>query len=144
MAEAKREIQVACPIEHFYRVITDFDNYTDFLSGLVAVTAKPMGENVWHVTYRIRVFKEIEYTLEMRGTPSTRLEWTLVKGDFMKSNSGEWTLSAHGPDNTIATYRVALQLNALVPASITKQLAEASLPKMMGDFKVRAESTRHA
>lgn len=144
MAEAKRDILIACPLEHVFSVITDFDHYAQFLSGVVSVTSKLVQDHVWDVTYRIRVFKEIEYTLRMKAMAPDRVEWTLVKGDFMKANEGEWTLVAQGANNTLATYRVSLQLNALVPASITKQLAEASLPKMMGDFKARAESTWQA
>ena len=68
-----------------------------------------------------------------------RMDWTLVKGDFMKRNEGGWRLEALDGGRTRATYRIALALGAIVPESITNRLAAEQLPSTLEAFKSRIE-----
>ena len=141
MAEASKSIEIACSAEHFYKVVTDFEKHPSFVSGLLGVEVLSQKDNVWRVKYKIRVIKEIEYELEQIGEPFSAVRWHLIKGQFMKVNEGSWKIEELAPDRIRATYTITLKLSSLVPGSITTQLAQASLPKMLEEFKEYAEKT---
>lgn len=141
MAEIVRSIEIDVPVEHMYKVITDFEHLKEFVTGVIETHVEYReGEN-YRVRYKIKMIKDIEYTLNLKGTPPNRLEWSLVRGDMMKENKGAWELTPIGNDRTLATYKIDLQLLSFVPGAITKQLTEMSLPKMLQEFKKRAELT---
>ena len=141
MAEATKSIEINCSAEHFYHVLTDFEKHPEFVSGLLDVKVLSHEDNVWRVKYRIKMIKEVEYELEQRGEPFKSVKWKLIKGQFMKVNEGSWQIEELGPDKIKATYSITLKLSALVPSSITTQLAQMGLPKMLQEFKEYAEKT---
>lgn len=141
MTEAIRTVDIDCPIEHMYQVITDFESLPAFVTSLLGVTVDQVDGDVFHVSYRIKMLKEVEYTLELHGTPPNRLEWHLLEGEFMKGNDGAWELERIAEDRTRATYRIDLALPVHVPSSVTRNLADASLPRMLDEFRVHAEKT---
>ena len=141
MAEATRSIEVNCSAEHFYKVITDFERHKDFVSGLLDVKVLSHEGETWRVKYRIKMIKEIEYELEQKGEPFKAVRWKLIKGQFMKVNEGSWVIEEIGPEKIKATYSITLKLSSLVPSSITTQLAQIGLPKMLQEFKEYAEKT---
>lgn len=141
MAEAQRSIEINCSAEHFYKVITDFESLPKFVSGLLDVRVLSHEDNTWRVKYRIKLIKEVEYELEEIGEPYKGLKWKLIKGQFMKVNEGSWKIEELDKERIKATYSITLKLSSLVPSSITTQLAELSLPKMLQEFKDYAEKT---
>lgn len=141
MSEAVRSVDVECPIEHMYRVITDFESLPEFVTSLLGVTVDSREDETYRVSYRIRLTKEIQYTLELNGFPPERLEWHLLGGEFIRGNDGAWELEALDGERTRATYRIDLTLPIMVPASVTRNLAEVSLPLMLDEFRVHAEKT---
>jgi hypothetical protein len=100
----------------------------------------PRRSNTVEVTYWLDVkLKVIEYSLTHVETSPGRIDWHLIKGEFMKGNEGSWTLEVTPSGGTRATYSIELNLGALVPASLEKALAEQGLPNMLANFKARAE-----
>jgi len=138
---AQQSIDIACTAEHFYKVLTDFAKHKDFVSDLLDVKVLDHSGETYKVKYKIKVLKEIEYELEHSGVPGKSVKWHLIKGQFMKVNQGEWEIQETGPESIHVTYKIELKLSALVPSSVTTQLAQMGLPKMLREFKDYAEST---
>jgi hypothetical protein len=60
----------------------------------------------------------------------------------MKDNKGGWVLEDLGNGTTKATYTVDVTLGALVPKTIVNALVDTSLPKLLENFKKRAEAAK--
>ncbi|MHB8418031.1 MAG: type II toxin-antitoxin system RatA family toxin [Myxococcales bacterium] len=147
MAEAQRSVVVAVPPEKLWSVISDYEKYPQFIPEMRAVRVLETKGNVQRVSFEIEIavlaFKRrVHYTLEFTNTPPLRVRWRLIESDLIKGNDGGWTLEAAGEGKTRATYQIELRLGPLVPKAVSNFLAEQSLPKLLEQFKGRAESLR--
>jgi ribosome-associated toxin RatA of RatAB toxin-antitoxin module len=139
MAKAQRSIVIDVPADKLYDVISDFGKYAEFLPEVKKTEVKTEGAALL-VTYTIDIkATKISYTLRHTGTKPGKLQWTLVKGDMMKTNDGTWTLRTLPDGRTEATYDIELKLGALVPSFMEKALAEQGLPALLDNFRKRAE-----
>ncbi|MDF1563528.1 MAG: SRPBCC family protein [Deltaproteobacteria bacterium] len=140
MAWAERSIEIDAGLERVWQVITDFEAYPEFLADMQEARIDSReGETGVRASFELQILKRIRYTLDFSLAPPERMDWTLVKGDFMKRNEGGWRLQALGEGRTRATYRIALALGAIVPESITNRLAAEQLPSTLEAFKRRIE-----
>ncbi|HLD43947.1 MAG TPA: SRPBCC family protein [bacterium] len=134
-----QSIEIKATPKRCYEVITDYEGYRDFLSSVDDVVVSNKKGNTCEVTYTIKVIKEISYTLKMKATPPSKVEWSLVKSNIMKDNHGHWELEEVKKGVTLATYNVDIKFGLLVPGSVTKILVDKHLPAMLKDFKKRIE-----
>jgi ribosome-associated toxin RatA of RatAB toxin-antitoxin module len=147
MAEAQRTVVVDVPREKLWGVISDYEKYPQFISEMRSVRVLETKGNVQRVSFEIEIqvlafTRKVHYTLEFTNTPPEKVRWRLVESDLVKGNDGGWTLEAAGEGKTKATYQIELRLSALVPKAVSNFLAEQSLPKLLDQFKRRAESLR--
>jgi ribosome-associated toxin RatA of RatAB toxin-antitoxin module len=139
MAKVNRSIEINATPEHVFKVITDYEKYPEFLTGAKRVTAKRNGNTV-DVTNEIAVVgTSIKYTLRMVEKAPHEISWSLVDGQFMKSNDGLWKLESAGEGKTRAHYSIDIGVGMLVPKSVINGLVDSGLPKMLEEFKARAE-----
>jgi len=138
MAGASRSIVINAPIEKVFDIVTDFDKYPEFVPDLAGIKVKSKNGNVAEVTFTINVMMKISYTLRLVETRPTKVDWTLVDGQMMKTNEGGWLLEDQS-GKTKATYTVDVGLKGLVPKSVVNTLVDVNLPKMLEAFKRRAE-----
>ncbi len=94
------------------------------------------------VTFTVSMIKKITYTLDIKLNPPKGLSWKLVKGDMMKTNSGQWKLSEHKNGHTHAVYEIDMGFGTMVPKAISNKLIGSNLPAMMRNFKYRAEELK--
>lgn len=140
MASARRSIDIEVPPERFFELLQDYQRYPEFLPEVRSVRVGARSGASVQVTYKLDVsLKIIEYTLDHVETAPANIVWHLVRGEFMKSNDGSWTLELLPSGGTRATYAIELNLSSLVPASLERALAEQGLPNMLSNFKARAE-----
>ncbi len=145
MPKAQRSVVVNVPPDKFFAVISDFDSYAKFIPEMRAAHTISASGNVKRVAFEIEVAvlafkKRVHYTLEFTESPPAGVTWRLVESDTVKANNGSWSLRDLGSGKTEATYAIELQLGALVPKAVSTFLAEQSLPKLLEQFKGRAES----
>ncbi len=144
MAEAVRAIEVGVSPERFFQVVSDFERYPEFLQAVglrsIRVLSRSAAEAV--VEHEVRLLgKAVRYTLRYQLDPPRSLAWSLVTGNLMSANDGSWSLEPlEGGRATRATYRLALRVGMLVPATIVTSLAATQLPSMLDAFKLRAEA----
>ncbi len=137
-----RTIEIKATPKQCYKVITAYDKYGEFLGSVNKVKVKNKKGNTSEVTFYIRVIKDINYTLKMKGTPDKKVEWSFVEGNMMKDNKGYWELKELKKGVTEATYNIDIKFGLLVPGAITKKLVGTSLPSMLKEFKQRIESAK--
>jgi ribosome-associated toxin RatA of RatAB toxin-antitoxin module len=139
MAKTSTSIEIKAPLKKVYEVITDFESYPDFLSGSKgAKIIKKSGNNL-QAEFKVDVIKTITYILDIKLSPAKGFSWSLVKGDFMKGNTGSWKLEEKKKGTTHASYEIEVDFGLLVPKAISSMLVGTNLPTMMREFKERAE-----
>jgi len=130
------------PVSSLYRVVTDFDNYKNFLpevSGSEIVSGR--GTDKVRVRFEINLMKRFAYDLEFRLIPEKEVGWKLVESDFFKVNEGRWIFNP-SKDVTHVKYELTVQFGFLVPSWITKKLTENNLPKMFDQFESKAKELK--
>jgi len=141
MAGAKHTYVMEVPLDALWDVITDYEGYAKFVEGAESVTiTKKEGKSTF-AEYVVSMFgKKVRYTLKHTESPKKGLKWTMVEGEFFKSNDGSWELKAKGDDQVEATYSVDVGLPLLVPKAIVNTLTGTQLPKMMKAFEDTAKA----
>ena len=140
MAEAERSVEVNVPPKALYDVIVDFERYPDFIPENKAVRILSQTKTTMEAAFEVSLIKKVNYTILLQMKPGKEVSWTLKEKGFFKVNDGKWTLEPiDGGKRTKATYWVKIDMG-LVPGAILKTLLEVNFPKMLGQFKHRAES----
>ena len=138
--KGERTFEVDVPIEHMYDVISDYERYPQFVSDVAETRAKPGQGDTAEVSYVLAVARRIGYTVRCTHQRPHRVDWDLVKGTMMKKNTGYWILEPMGEARTRVTYMCELDLGMLVPKRVARTLVTVSMPKMLEEFKQRAEA----
>ncbi len=140
-ARAVEKMVVKVPRESFFAVITDFEKLPEFIPELDKVQLVRTSGDVRTVTYSVSLLgRAISYTLELTNHAPDQVTWRLLKGDFMKKNQGRWLLEEVDANTTAVTYELEMAFPMLVPSAVVSKLQENSLPKLMTQYKARAES----
>ncbi|MBF0493061.1 MAG: SRPBCC family protein [Deltaproteobacteria bacterium] len=140
MAATTSKVTINAPIKTVYEVVTDFESYPEFLSGSKGVKILSKKTGSLQVEFKVDLIKTISYTLDFKLVAPKECSWTLVKGDFMKSNTGSWKLKEVKKGITEANYEIEIGFGLLVPGNIANILVGKNLPAMMKEFKDRAEA----
>lgn len=140
MSKTTTRVEIKAPIKKVFEVLSDFESYPEFLSGSKKVNILKKSAKKMQVEFQMDVIKTISYTLDVELKSPTEITWTLVKGDFMKSNTGAWKLTEKKKGVTEAVYEIEIGFGMLVPKSVASMLVEKNLPGMMKEFKERVEN----
>jgi coenzyme Q-binding protein COQ10 len=143
MNKIEQSIEIGVPVEDFYALITDFENYPNFLSDVKASRLLNRNDEVYEVEFTVQVIRRLNYVLRLEGTPHTGLKWSYLSGQLFKKNDGGWALENVGA-GTRATYWVDVEITRFVPKAISNKLTQISLPNMLGQWKRHAEQLYRA
>lgn len=146
MAQAQFQAVLNVDFERLYQVITQYEKYPEFVDGCNKVKILKSGKNENVVEYHIHLLKELSYTLTHRENPdSGRVEWELLKSDFLTLNKGFWQLkkgTENETDKTHVEYQIEIDFKFPVPGFILNRLIKGSLPSMVKNYEERAKSER--
>lgn len=131
---------IKVPAKTIYEVVTDFESYSEFLSGTREVYIIGKTARTAQVEFLGKFIKTIHYTLDFKLTPNKKVAWTLVEGNIFKDSHGSWTFEEIEKGVTKATYQVDCSFRFFVPKKITKMILDNTLPILVKSFKERAES----
>jgi coenzyme Q-binding protein COQ10 len=129
------------PIEKLYKVLSNYEEYPDFIPDCDSVEVLKKTPKSYTVKYELSLIKKIDYTIELthdRKKDEKNINWKLVNSKFFKKNSGCWKLEKLGPKKTRVTYALDVEFSMFVPKPIVNKLIGKSLPKMMEVYKKRA------
>ena len=113
-------------------VILDFTSYPSFVSSVTNIEVERQGPPVWEVTFSLELIRSLQYTLRLEQRGAFELHWRLLDGFFIKNN-GHWILEPL-EDGTKITYKVEMEMDAYLPASIRNSLVRHQLPKTVNAF----------
>jgi coenzyme Q-binding protein COQ10 len=142
MAKASRTETYDVPVSKFYQAVIDYKNYNKFVPGVDSIEVQNESADGATVKFNINVIKKISYTLKLSHKQDQEVSWSLVTGDYMKTNNGKWTLKDLGGNKTEVTYALEIEVKGFIPglSLIEKGLVETNLPMTMASFAKRAEN----
>jgi coenzyme Q-binding protein COQ10 len=136
MASAETSEIFNCTPDQFFKIVTDYENYPEFLQEVKECRVLKTEANRKLVEYTVSVMKSFKYTLWMSETAPTLVSWEFASGDLFKTSRGHWKLQDEG-GKTRATYLVEATFNLFVPGPIAKALVSVNLPNMMSSYHKR-------
>lgn len=128
--------------DKLYSVITRYEDYPKYVVGCSSTQVDRTNPAKVRATYNVNMMKEISYTLDhVEDAANGKIEWTLVKSDFMKTNIGSWVLTPAGKGKTDISYKVEIEFKFPVPGMILNRVVKGSLGPMVKSFVDRANKT---
>lgn len=136
MASAQATEVFNCSVEEFFKIISDYEKYPEFLPEVKAMRITDDQGDRKKVEYTVNVIKNFVYELWMTETAPNKIEWQLAGGDLFKASSGSWVLEDQS-GKTKATYHVEAEFKMFVPGPVAKTLISVNLPNMMSAYHKR-------
>jgi ribosome-associated toxin RatA of RatAB toxin-antitoxin module len=138
MATAHTNEVFNCTKDEFYKIVSDYEKYSEFLPEVKSVKIYKNAGDVKEMEYHVSLIKTIKYKLRVKENPNNNISFELISGDVFKSMKGDWKLSDQGGKCAVE-YKVDATFGMLVPESMAKTLVAANLPLMMSNFRKRVK-----
>lgn len=135
MAKAQVTEVFKCTVEQFYKIVADYEKYSEFLPEVKSCKVIKSEGNKKLVEYQISVLKNFKYVLQMTETPQL-ISWEFSSGDLFKSSVGSWKLEDEA-GNCRATYTIDAQFTMFVPGPVANALVSVNLPSMISSYQKR-------
>ena len=138
MASAHTKEIFNCSREEFFKIVSDYEKYPEFLPQVKSVSIYKNNGDLKEMEYQVSVIKTFKYKLRAKEVPNVSVNFEFIGGDVFKAMKGSWLLSDQDGKCAIE-YNVEASFGLLVPDSIAKPLVTADLPIMMSNFKKRVK-----
>lgn len=143
MEQAEGSIVIDAPLEDVVEVIEDFEAYPDWADvRRVEVKRRGEGGRGVEVAYEVDVpvLGKAAYTLRYAfAAGDTAISWTSLEAHgAVREVRGEYLLDDMG-EGTMVTYRLAVELGALVPGFIRTEGAKRVIENALERLKRRVE-----
>jgi carbon monoxide dehydrogenase subunit G len=142
---ATESIAVDAPPEVVFRVVTDFERYTDWLSDVKRIeilerdaTGRPL-----EIEYRAAAFgRSTIYALcyDYEGAPAS-LSWHQTRGDLTATMSGQYRFEPRG-EGTLLTYDLEVELLVPIPAFIRSRAAHRIQTQALHELRAQVGRVR--
>lgn len=136
MAKASATEVFNCSTKDFYKIISNYEKYHEFLQEIKKCTVLKTEGARKLVEYQVSVIKTFKYTLWMTETPPKHISWEFASGDVFKTSEGSWVLEDEA-GKCRATYTVEATFSMFVPGPLAKALVSVNLPGMMSAYHKR-------
>lgn len=136
MASASTTEVFNCTPEEFFRIVTDYEKYPEFLQEVKGCKILKTEGQRKLVEYSVSVVKSFKYSLWMTEKEPGLVSWEFAGGDIFKTSTGSWKMEEEG-GKCRATYSVEATFNLFVPGPIAKALVSVNLPNMMSSYHKR-------
>lgn len=138
MAAAETTEVFNCTPEEFYKIVSDYEKYPEFLTEVKDCKIIETKGNKKLVEFKVNVVKTFSYRLWITEEAPKRIYWSFDSGDIFKISNGLWEMTAEG-DKTRARYAVEATFGLFVPGPIAKALVSVNLPNMISAYKKRVK-----
>lgn len=145
MAKASTTELFNCTPDQFYKIVTDYAKYPEFLSEVkkcevlktetVKSDASGVAQQRKLVEYSVSVVKSFKYQIWTTETPHL-VSWEFASGDLFKTMKGSWKIEDEA-GRTRATYTVEASFGIFVPSPISNALMSVNLPNMISSYHKR-------
>lgn len=138
MASAKTTELFNCTVDEFFKIISDYEKYPEFLKEVTGTRVLQVSGNKKLVEFEVSVIKSFKYNLWLAETAPNEISWELESGDMFKTSVGYWKLQDEA-EKCRATYFLDATFNLFVPGPIAKALVNVNLPAMMSSYHKRVQ-----
>lgn len=138
MAKASTTEVFNCTPEQFFKIISDYEKYHEFLAEIKQCKILKSEGNRKLVEYHVQVVKSFKYCLWMTENAPHSITWEFASGDMFKTSVGSWKLENEA-GKTRATYSVEATFNMFVPGPIANALVSVNLPNMISSYHKRVK-----
>ncbi|MEN0059047.1 MAG: SRPBCC family protein [Bdellovibrio sp.] len=138
MAKASTTEVFNCTRDQFYKIISDYEKYHEFLAEVKQCKVLKTEGSRKLVEYNVSVIKSFKYSLWMTENSPEGISWELASGDIFKTSIGSWKLEEEA-GKTRATYTVEATFGVFVPGPIANALVSVNLPNMMSSYHKRVK-----
>lgn len=136
MASANTKEVFNCTAEEFFKIVSDYEKYPEFLPEVKSVKVYKNTDGAKEMEYHVSLIKTFKYKLKAKEVPNESVSFEFIGGDVFKTMKGSWKIKDQ--DGKCAVdYNVEASFGLLVPESMAKPLVSANLPMMMTNFKKR-------
>ena len=136
MAKANTTELFNCTVAQFYKIISDYEKYPQFLTEVKSCKVLKTEGHKKLVEYSVSVIKSFKYSLWMSESEAKEISWEFASGDIFKSAKGFWKLEDEA-GKCRATYNVEATFGVFVPGPIANALVSVNLPNMMSSYHKR-------
>ncbi len=136
MAAARTEEVFNCTVEEFFKIVSDYEKYPEFLTEVRSVKVYKNAGNIKEMEYHVSLIKTFKYKLKATEVHNKSVEFEFISGDVFKTMKGSWSLT-NKAGKCAVVYNVEATFGFLVPDAIAKPLVSANLPMMITNFKKR-------
>lgn len=142
---ATESIVVNAAPEAVYHVVTDFENYPNWVTDLkrIDVLERDVEGRPLEVKFRAAAFgRSTVYTLRYDYSRAPlELNWHQVEGDLTETMVGQYRFDPVG-DSTKVTYDLEVELLVPIPTFIKARAAYRIQTQALRELKVRAETLK--
>lgn len=142
MARAEISDLFNCTVVQFYRVLTDYQKYPEFLSEVKSCEVIQAEGARKLVEYEIKLIRRFRYRLWMSEIEPSSVAWEFASGDLFRATHGVWQL-----DDVAGKVRVRYCIDAkfrlFTPAFIADAVLHVNLPSMMSSYHRRVADLYH-
>ncbi|MFN3455657.1 MAG: type II toxin-antitoxin system RatA family toxin [Pseudobdellovibrio sp.] len=139
MAIAKTTEVFNCTPEEFFKIVTDFEKYHEFLPEVKSVTITKVTPEYKEMEYHVSLLKTFKYKIRATEKAFSKVEFHYTEGDVFKTMKGLWLIEPEGNDKCKVNYTVEATFGMLVPSAVANTLVSANLPLMVSNFKARVK-----
>lgn len=136
MATAHTQEVFNCTTEEFFKIVSDYEKYPEFLTEVKSVKIYKNTKDSKEMEYQISLIKNFKYKLKATEVLNKSVNFEFIGGDVFKSMKGSWQLTDK-KGKCAVEYKVEATFGMLVPESLAKSLVSANLPMMITNFKKR-------
>ena len=138
MAQAKTTELFNCTVAQFYKIVSDYEKYPQFLGEVKSCKVIKTEASKKLVEYSVSVIKSFKYSLWMTEKEPNLITWEFASGDIFKSTKGFWKLEDEA-GRCRATYSVEATFGVFVPGPLANALVSVNLPNMMSSYHKRIQ-----
>lgn len=136
MAKASTTELFKCSSVQFFKIISDYEKYPEFLNEVKSCKILKVENNRKLVEYQVSIIKSFKYTLWMTEDEPKLISWEFAGGDLFKTSTGSWKLEDEA-GRCRATYTIEATFGMFVPGPIANTLVSVNLPNMMSAYQKR-------
>lgn len=137
MASAQTQEIFNCTPEEFFKIVSDYEKYPEFLPEVKSVQVYKNTADFKEMEYSVSLIKTFKYKLKVTEKAPSSVEFNFISGDVFKSMKGTWKIEPEGDSKCKVNYSVEASFGMLVPSAMANTLVSVNLPIMISNFKGR-------
>lgn len=136
MASAQTSEVFNCTAEEFFKLVSDYEKYPEFISGVSSVKITKDEGAKKEMEYAVSIVKSFKYKLKVEEKSPSSVVFTFISGEMFKTMKGSWSIVPQGQKCKV-NYAVEATFGLLVPSFMADQVVKVNLPLLMMNFKTR-------